>query len=138
MAEKEFDMVDPPEPEPESEEGICKVMEGCQLHIGPCPFSAIPMFWRITFWVMAVSLTLLVLTTWRLTRVVEADTADLQVVKSLIMSGHDGLSVKMDTLKTATLENRSIQTETRGILSSYISNEYFRQLQGSNNKDQKP
>lgn len=134
MDEKEFGKVEPPEPEPD----LCKLGKPCQLHIGPCPFSSIPMFWKITFWVMATSMMLLVLTTWRLTRVVEADTSDLQTVKTLIMSGHDGLSVKMDTLKTTTLENRSIQTETRGLLTSYISNEYFRQFQGSSKKDQKP
>jgi outer membrane murein-binding lipoprotein Lpp len=83
----------------------------CSPHF-TCPFFNVALFWKVTMLVAIALLLLLVLTTWSASRNLAAYTSGVQDLQTK----HEQLSVKVDGAVRATLENRAIQTEIRGLL----------------------
>ena len=81
-------------------------------HFGLCPFASIPLFWKVTMAVTGVLMLILVFTTWGVSRNLATYSEGIAVIR-----------VQNDRQFTATMENRAIQTEVKGLLTGHISEE---------------
>ena len=107
---------------PPEDIGACATC-GLPQRIGPCPFATIPLFWKVTIAVTFLLMLLLVLTSWSMSRTVTLYADGLTAIRVQDALEYEKLAVKVDKHMTATMENRSVQTEIRGLLTGYISEE---------------